>query len=97
MSPHGFSVDLGALGAVSDRIGRLAEELTGLPRDVPKAEVFGHGRLAEAASEFATREKRGLARLASEAESIRQGLAETIKTYQKVDEDGAGRFGDIAS
>jgi hypothetical protein len=83
VNPDGFTVDLDELGTARDRVGRLAEELTGPPRDVPSAEVFGHGQLAEAVNEFAAREKRGLARLASETESIRKGLAETIKTYQK--------------
>jgi hypothetical protein len=97
VGPHGFSVDLGALGAVRDRVGRVAEELTGMPRDVPSAEAFGHDRLAKAVDEFADHEKRGLARLAGEADSIRERLAETIKVYRKVDEDGAGRFGAVVS
>jgi hypothetical protein len=53
--------------------------------------------LAEAVGEFAGREKRGLTWLAGEAESIRRGLAETIKTYQTADEDGARRFRGIVS
>jgi hypothetical protein len=96
VSLDGFTVDLGALDAARDRVGWLTEELTRPPREVPNDEVFGHGRLAEAVNEFAAREKHGLAWLAGEAESIRHGLAETIKTYRKVDEDGASRFGSIA-
>ncbi|MFD1047628.1 hypothetical protein ACFQ1S_19845 [Kibdelosporangium lantanae] len=74
----------------------MAGELTEPSRDVPHAEVFGHDRLAEAINEFTAQEKRGLARLTAETESIRDGLAETVKTYQRVDEDSAGRFRGIA-
>lgn len=97
MGPHGFTVDLDALGAARDRVGRLAEQLAGPPRDIPETDVFGHVRLAEAVNEFADRERRGVAQLAGEARSIRHRLAETIKTYQKADRDGAGRFGSGAS
>ena len=92
----GFEVDLGALTAARDRIGRLAEELTEPPRDVPSAEVFGHDRLAEAVNEFAAREKHGLARLTGEAESYRHGLAETIKNYRDAEEHSTSRFRGIA-
>jgi len=88
----GFTADLDALGAVRDRIGRLTDELTGPPRELPDAAVFGHDRLSAAVSTFADREKDGLAALAEEAESIRDGLAETIKAYRAADEDSAGRF-----
>jgi hypothetical protein len=97
VGPHGFTVDLKALGAARDKVGGLADQLTGPPRDVPSAEVLGHARLTDAVNEFATREKRCMAQLASEAGSIRHGLAETIKTYRQVDEEAAGRFGGIAS
>jgi hypothetical protein len=97
VSSDGFAVDLDALGAARDRVSRLAGELAAPSCDVPSADVFGHGRLAEAINEFTAQEKLGLARLTAEAESIRDGLAETVKLYQKVDEDGAGRFGGIAS
>jgi len=96
VSSDGFTVDLDALGAARDRVGRLAADLTEPPPAVPGVEVFGHGRLTEAAEEFAAREKHGRERLAGEAESIRRGLAETIETYRQADEDGAGRFGRIA-
>jgi hypothetical protein len=91
----GFTVDLGALSAAHDRVGRLTAELVQPPRDAPGAEVFGHDRLHNAVSEFAVQEKRGLAMLASEAESTRHGLAETIKTYRKTEEAAADRFRDI--
>jgi hypothetical protein len=97
VSSDGFAVDLDALGTARDRVSRLTEELTGPPREVPSAEAFGHSRLAEAVNEFADQERHGLSRLVGEAESIRHGLAETIKTYQQVDEEGAGRFGGISS
>jgi hypothetical protein len=97
VSTNGFTVDLEALGAARDRVGRLAEELHGPPREVPNAGVFGHRRLAEAVDEFTAREERARACLTSEAESIRDELAETIKAYKKVDEDGAGRFRSIVS
>lgn len=93
MSSDGFTVNLVALGAARDRVGRLAAELTGPPRDTPDTEVFGHGRLAEAVNQFAVREKRSLAELTGETESIRRGLTETIKTYRDTDQDGASRFG----
>jgi hypothetical protein len=96
VSSDGFAVDLDALDVVRDRVDRLAGELAGPPRDVPGADVFGHGRLAEAISKFAAQEKLGLARLTAEAESIRDRLAETVKIYKKGDEDGAGRFEGIA-
>lgn len=92
MSSDGFAVDLGVLRGARDRIGRLAEELAGPPRDVPGAGVLGHAALAEAVTRFADREERGLALLTSEAESCRHGLTETIRTYQKADEDGADLF-----
>jgi hypothetical protein len=88
----GFTADLDALGAARDRIGRLTDELAGPPRELPDAAVFGHDRLRAAVGTFADREKDGLASLAEEAESIRDGLAETIKVYRAADEDGAGRF-----
>ncbi len=96
MSSEGFAVDLDALGVARDRVDRLAGELAGPGRDVPGAEVFGHGRLAEAVREFAAQERRGLARLTGEAESIRDRLAETVRSYRKGDEDVAGRFRGIA-
>lgn len=96
MSSDGFAVDLNSLRAVGDRVGRLANELAGPSREVPSADVFGHGRLAEAINTFASQEKIGLARLTAEAESIRDRLAETVKTYREVDEKGAGRFKGIA-
>jgi hypothetical protein len=96
VSSDGFEVNLDALSAARDRVGRLAAELTGPPRDVPSAEVFGHGRLAEAVNEFAAREKRGLTRLTEETESIRHGLAKTIQNYRDTDGGVAGRFGGIA-
>ena len=92
MGADGFTVDLGALGAARDRIGRLADELTAPPRDVPSGEVFGHSRLAEAVGTFTPQEKRGVAWLAAEAESIRHGLAETVKVYRQADEAAARRF-----
>jgi hypothetical protein len=92
----GFTVDLGALAAARDRVGRLAVELTGPTRDVPSAEAFGHGRLAEAVTEFATREKRSMASLNGEVESTRHRLVETIKVYRDTDEDVARQFGGIA-
>ena len=97
MSSDGFTVDLDALAAARDRVGRLAAELAKPSRGVPNAEVFGHEGLHKAVNEFAVREKRGLALLARETESIHQGLAETIKTYQETDEDVAGRFREIES
>jgi hypothetical protein len=97
VGPDGFSVDLDALGAARDRVGRFAEELSGPPRDIPNTDVFGHDRLAEAVKEFADREKHGLAQVAGEAESIRDGLAETIKIYRKADDDGVGRIGEITA
>lgn len=93
MGSDGFEVDLGALGAARDQVGRFATELTEPRHAVPGADVFGHGRLAKAVNEFATQEKSGIARLAGEAESIRGKLAETIKTYRDADEDSAGRLG----
>ena len=75
----------------------MAEDLTGPPRKVPSVEVFGHSRLTEAVNVFDEQEKRGLTWLASEAETTRRGLAETINAYQKMDEDGAERFRGIAS
>lgn len=92
MNSDGFTVDPDALRGARDRIGRLAAELTGPPRDVPSAEDFGHDRLALAVNAFAASEKRGLSLLAKEAETIRHGLSETIETYQRTDEDGAGWF-----
>jgi hypothetical protein len=91
----GFAVDLGALGVARDGVGRLADELTGPPRDVPGDEVFGHSGLARAVGEFTPRERRGVAWLAAEAESIRHGLAETIRTYRRTDETAARRFRDL--
>jgi hypothetical protein len=96
VSSDGFAVDLDALSAVGDRVDRLAGELAGPSREVPGAGVFGHGRLAEAINEFAAKEKLGRARLTADAESIRDRLAETVRTYHKGDEDGAGRFKGIA-
>jgi hypothetical protein len=96
VSSDGFEVDLGALSAAREQVGRLAEELAEPPRDVPSVEAFGHDRLAEAVNEFVAREERGLASLTGEAESIHQRLAETIKTYREMDEGVAGRFGGIA-
>jgi hypothetical protein len=97
VGPHGFTVDLHALGAVRDKVGRLADHLTGPPRDVPDAEAFGHARMTKAVDEFATRETRSMAQLAGEAVSIRRRLGETIKTYRQADDNAAGRFGEIAS
>jgi hypothetical protein len=96
VSSDGFRVELDALAAASGRTGRLADELAESPRDVPGVEVFGHRRLSEAVDEFAARERQGRARLAGEAESIRHGLAETVRTYRQADEGGAERFGGIA-
>jgi hypothetical protein len=90
----GFEVDLDELGAARDKVGRLAAELTGPPREVPGAEAFGHERLAKAVNEFAAREQRGLTRLAGEAKSFHHGLSETIRTYRDTDEDSADRFGE---
>lgn len=92
MDSEGFAVDLGALGAVRNRVGSLAEQLAGPPRDISTPEVFGHTRLAEAVKVFAAQENRGLAWLTGDMESIRDTLAETIKSYQKLDERGAGWF-----
>ncbi|MBP2330428.1 hypothetical protein JOF56_010813 [Kibdelosporangium banguiense] len=92
MSSDGFAVDLEALSAVRDRVGRLAGELAGPPREVPGADVFGHGRLAEAVDRFAAEEKLGLGRLTAEAEAIRDRLADTVRAYQQGDESGADRF-----
>lgn len=92
MGSEGFAADLDALGAARDRIGRLTEELTGPPRDVPGADVFGHGRLTDAVKEFAAREQRGLALVVGEADAVRRRLAETIRAYRAADEDGADRF-----
>ena len=92
MVSDGFTVDLDALGAARDRIGRLTDELTGPSRDVPDAAVFGHDRLGAAVGAFAGKEKDGLAMLAEETERLRAGLAETIKAYRVADEDGAGWF-----
>ncbi len=97
MGSDGFTADLDALGAARDRIGRLTAELTGPPRDVPSAEVFGHGRLGDAVKEFAAREERGLATVAAEADAVRHRLVETIRTYRAADEDGADRFTGIES
>jgi len=91
----GFGVDLGALSAAHDRMERLAAELAKPLRDVPSAVAVGHERLHSAVTDFADRERRGLAMLSDEAESIRYRLAETIRTYRERDEDAAGRFGDI--
>ena len=96
MSSDGFTVDLDALGAAGARAGRLADELAESPGDVPGVEVFGHRRLSEAVTEFAERERRERARLTGVAESLRHGLAETVRTYRRADEDGAGRFGGVA-
>lgn len=92
MVSDGFTADLDALGAARDRIGRLTDELTGPPPDLPNAEVFGHDRLSAAVGTFAEREQEGRAALAEETAAIRAGLAETIRTYRAADEDGAGRF-----
>ena len=97
MGSEGFAADLDALGAVRDRIGRLTAELTGPPRDVPGADAFGHGRLSAAVAEFAAREQRGLASVVGEADSVRHGLAETIRAYRTADEDALGRFTGIES
>lgn len=101
MGADGFAVDLGALGWARDRVGRLADDLSTPRRDVteelPRHTVFGHDRLAEAVREFAPRERSGLALLAGEAESIRHGLTETIRTYQKADEAAAQRFRQLTS
>ncbi|MGB3438713.1 MAG: hypothetical protein WBA97_08160 [Actinophytocola sp.] len=96
MSSDGFEVDLGALGAARDQVGRIAAELSEPQRVVPSADVFGHGRLAKAVNEFAAKEEVGVSGLAGEAESIRSRLAETIRTYRDADEDSAGRLGSIA-
>ena len=97
MGSEGFAADLDALGAARDRIGRLTAELTVPPRDVPGADVFGHGELGEAVKEFAAREERGLASVVGEADAVRHRLAETIKAYRAADEDGAARFTGIGS
>lgn len=97
MGSDGFGVDPEALSAARDRIGRLAAELAEPPRDAPSADAVGHERLHGAVTEFAEREKRGLAILSHELESIRHRLAETIRTYRERDEDAAGRFGDMES
>lgn len=92
MVSDGFTVDLDALGAAHDRIGGLTDELTGPPPDLPPADVFGHDRLSAAVGTFADREQDGRAALAEESQAIRDGIAETIRTYRAADEDGAGRF-----
>lgn len=97
MARDGFQVDLDALGAAGDRVRRLAEELSGTFRDIPSATVFGHDQLDEAANKFEAQGQRGAAQLASETESIRRRLAETIEAYRKADEDGASRLRDISS
>ncbi|WP_460396448.1 hypothetical protein [Actinophytocola sediminis] len=98
MSSDGFAVDLEALGVLRDRVAVVAEELTEQPtQEAPRAETFGHRRLTEAVNEFATQEQRGRSQLASEAESIRHRLAETIKTYRQADDEGVSRFGGIGS
>ncbi|MCT2582645.1 type VII secretion target [Actinophytocola gossypii] len=96
VSSDGFTVDLDALGAAGARAGRLADELTASPATFRGVEVFGHRRLSEAVTEFAERERRERARLAGVAESLRHRLVETVRTYRRADEDGAGRFGGIA-
>lgn len=92
MDSDGFTVDLDALGAAHDRVGRLAAELTGSPRDTPDADAFGHRGLAEAVHAFAGQGKRELAELADETEAIRAGLAESAERYRRADEDGADLF-----
>jgi hypothetical protein len=96
VGPDGFTVDLDALVAARDRVGRLAAELIN-PPDVPRAEAFGHDRLAEAVDEFSARGQRRLAWLANEAASIQHRLDETLKAYRKMDRDNAGWFGGTAS
>jgi hypothetical protein len=96
VSSDGFAVDLDVLSAVRGRVDRLAGELAESPAEVPSNDVFGHGRLAEAIDKFADQEKMGRARLAAETESIRDRLAETVRTYQRGDEDATGRFEGIA-
>lgn len=98
MAHEGFQVDLEALSAARDRVGRLADELGRLPdRDVPVAKSFGHTGLADAVEEFADREKRGQDQAAGETESIRRRLAETIDAYREADDTGARRFRGIGS
>lgn len=94
MRLDGFEVNLDALSAARDQVGRFAANLTGPPREVPSTDVFGHDRLTKAVNEFAAREKHGRARLAGDAESFRHGLAETIRTYRDTDEGSAGRLGE---
>jgi hypothetical protein len=96
VSPDGFTVDLDALGAARARVARLADSLTEPPPDAPAAEVFGHGRLADAVNEFAAWDEDARTRLTSETTSVHHGLVETIRAYQQVDEEGADRFGGIA-
>ncbi|TDV51089.1 hypothetical protein [Actinophytocola oryzae] len=96
MVSDGFEVDLDALDAAREQVGRLVEELNGPPRDVPSAETFGHDRLAEAVTEFADREKPGIATLTDETMALHRGLTEVVRAYRDEDEDGAGRFEDIA-
>lgn len=92
MESDGFTVDLDALGAAHERIGRLAGELTGPPHDLPGADAFGHRGLAEAVHSFARQEKRDLAELTGETESIRRGLAESVECYRRAEEDSVGLF-----
>jgi DNA-binding ferritin-like protein len=97
VAQDGFAVDLDELGAARDRIGRLAEELNGPPRETPSDDAFGHHPLAKAVNKFSDQEKESMARLVKEAESIRHELTETIKTYRKADDDTAGQLGGISS
>lgn len=98
MATEGFQVDLEALRAARDRVGRLADELGQLPhRDVPVAAVFGHDGLAGAVEEFAEREKRGQGQATGETESIRRRLAETIDAYGEADDAGVRRIREIGS
>ncbi|MCE7001805.1 hypothetical protein LWC34_02960 [Kibdelosporangium philippinense] len=97
MSSDGFAVDLEALNAAGDRVGRLAGDLAEPSHEVPSASVFGHDRLADAIDKFAAQEEDSRTRLTAEVESIRDRLAETVRSYRQADEDGAERFKDIAT
>ena len=98
MALEGFQVDLEALRAARDRVGRLADELGQLPhRDVPVAKSFGHTGMADAVEKFADREKRGQDQAAGETESIRRRLAETIDAYGEADDAGVRRIREIGS
>ncbi|HEU5470849.1 MAG TPA: hypothetical protein VFV67_09365 [Actinophytocola sp.] len=90
----GFCVDLAALSGARAGVERLLDELTGAARSVPDCPgpAFGHGELAEAASEFRQRWREGMSELVADGASIQHRLGETISDYRRFDEDAAVVF-----